>query len=419
MPIAHQERQGPAHQHARAAASATTALLDLEDGNHQNGLATGGPTSNNPPMNGPSHIPDQAELLARVDAITPLLNDTAAASEQRRSLCPEAVSALHKQGLFRLWTPQEVGGYDVDLETQVAVMMRVAEADMSACWTMMIGNTVTGVLGSCLSETGLAEVFTGPDMAVAAGSLKPAGRAAPVAGGYRVNGIWEFGSGIHHAGWISASCLCAPDAQDVYPLSLAIPISEVTVHDDWHVAGLSGSGSSTYEVKDVFVPDHRAFAREARRGSSRTGNPGPRIPLEHASVALGGARRALNEVADLAQTKRRLIENKTMAAKPEVQLELGKLNAEWQTLAAGVREAARQLEVDYDSPSVAAELHGVCAITNERCVVIGERCLRLAGAGAVHSSNVLQRVFRDLTVSAQHYMVSDMAYTQLGKLRLG
>ena len=376
------------------------------------------PDSDNHPMNAPTHIPDRTELLTRVDTIANLLNETAAESERGRTLCAAAVAALHEQGLFRLWVPQEVGGYDVDLLTQVEVMLRVAQADMSACWTMMIGNTVTGVIGSCLSDAGVAEVFTGDQMPVAAGSLKPDGRAAPVAGGYRVSGKWGFGSGVHHAGWISANCLCAPDAEEVFPLTVAIPVSEVIIHDDWHVAGLCGSGSSTYEVQDVFVPDHRAFARQPRRGSPRTGNPAPRIPLEHASVSLGGARRALDEVVRMAQKKRRLTETQAVADKPEVQLELGKLNAEWQVLAAGVRDAAQRLDAAYDDPAVGEVLHAVCALATERSAAIGERCLRLAGAGAVHTSNVLQRIFRDLTVSAQHYMISDMAYARLGKSRL-
>tara|TARA_B100000676_G_scaffold44245_1_gene42499 strand:- start:2260 stop:3402 length:1143 start_codon:yes stop_codon:yes gene_type:complete len=369
-------------------------------------------------MNAPGQIPSQADMLQRVAGIAPLLSKTAPDSEQQRTLCADAVSALHREGLFRLWTPREVGGYDLDLDTHVMVMLAVAHADMSACWTMMIGNTVTGVMASCLSDTGLGEVFVGADMPIAAGSLKPDGRAAPVAGGYRVSGKWGFGSGIHHAGWISAHCICAPDAEDPFPLTLAIPVSEVHIHDDWHVAGLCGSGSSTYEVRDVFVPHSRAFERTPRRGSPRTGNPGPRIPLEHASVSLGGARRALDEAAATARSKRRLLETRSVGEKQAVQLELGKLDAEWQSLLAGVRDGARRLDADYDSPDIAVALRAVCALATERSAVIGERCLRIAGAGAVLTSHVLQRTFRDLTVSAQHYMISDGAYETLGKLRL-
>ena len=74
-------------------------------------------------MNAPGQIPTQADVLQRVARIAPLLSDTASVSEQQRTLCDDAVAALHREGLFRLWTPREVGGYDLDLDTHVMVCL--------------------------------------------------------------------------------------------------------------------------------------------------------------------------------------------------------------------------------------------------------------------------------------------------------
>ena len=367
-------------------------------------------------------IPDRATLLERVARIAPLLDASAADGERLRTLCPTAVDALHDAGLFRLWVPAEAGGYDVDLETQVTVMAAVAHADMSACWAMMIGNTVTGVMAARLPDAGFAEVFSSDRMPVAAGSLKPDGRAAPTAGGFLVNGRWGFGSGIHHAGWINANCIAAPDGESPFALALAIPVEQVNVIDDWHVLGLSGSGSSTYEVHDVFVPFARVLSNEIQRGSARTGVPGPRIPIEHASVSLGGARRMLDELGKLAISKRRLTNKQTVADSEAFQQALGQLNDEWSVLYAGVRDSANRVDAAYSHtdviPPLAAELRAVCALATERCLAIGGRALRFAGAAAIHAEGPLQRVYRDLTASAQHYMISDDAYTQYGKRQL-
>lgn len=371
----------------------------------------------------PGDIPSREQLLSRVARIAPILDRTAAASERLRTLCPEALAALHATGLFGLWAPKEVGGYDADLVTQVDVLIEVARADMSACWTLMIGNTVTGVMAAGLPDEGLAEVFTGERLPIAAGSLKPSGRAEPVPGGYRVSGKWGFGSGINHASWIVANCLATEDGEPRRPaegVSLAIPIAEVDVADDWHAAGLSGSGSSSYSVTDVFVPQRRVIQAPPKRGSFQSANPGPRLPIEHASVSLGGARRALDEVAALAASKRRLMEPDAVATKGSFQLELGSLEARWTILVAGVRDGAATLWAAMQSGRAigptATRLKAVCAHAAEESLAIGGRAFRHAGAGAVHESQALQRVYRDLAVAAQHVMVSDAAYVELGRL---
>ena len=358
-----------------------------------------------------------ADILVRVARIAPILDRTAADSERLRTLCPEAVDACHDAGLFGLWVPKEVGGFDADLVTQVDALVALARADMSACWTMMIGNTVTGEMAACLPDEGLAEVFAGDRLPVAAGSLKPSGRAERVADGYRVSGKWDFGSGIRHAEWIVANCvLGAPETPR--GISLVIPIAEVEVADDWHVAGLCGTGSCSYTVVDVLVPARRAMGKQCR-GTFFNANAGPRLPIEHASVSLGGARRALDETVRLSATKRRLMDPATVASKQSFQVEIGKLEAQWATLFAGVRAAADGLSRAAEGGSAdvgpaAAKLKAISAHTAEQCLVIGGRALRHAGAGAVHEAEVLQRVYRDLVVAAQHVMVADSAFEEYG-----
>ena len=367
-------------------------------------------------------IPGRDEILARVARIAPILDRTAGESERKRTLCTEALTALHATGLFGLWAPTEVGGYDADLVTQLDVLIEVARADMSACWTMMIGTTVTGVMAAGLPDEGLREVFCGERLPIAAGSLKPSGRAEPVTGGYRVSGKWGFGSGIHHASWIVANCLLSEYGEPRQPpegISLAVPIADVEVADDWHVAGLCGTGSSSYSVTDVFVPQRRAIQAPRKRGSFQNANPGPRLPIEHAGVSLGGARRALDEVVRLAESKRRLMDPARLAHKESFHLELGALEARWWTCVAGVRESTGELwrAIDAGRPidGPATKLKAVCAHAVEESLAIGGRAFRQAGASAVHESDVLQRIYRDLAVAAQHVMVSDAAYAEFGK----
>lgn len=343
------------------------------------------------------------------------MDRTAAESERLGTLCPEAVAALHRAGLFGIWVPAEAGGLDADLATQVDALVALARADMSACWTAMIGNTVTASMAACLPKEGFAEVFAGDRMPVAVGSLKASGQAERIADGYRVTGRWGFGSGIRHADWIIANCLTDDGRRNA---SMVVPIAEVEVIDDWRVAGLCGTGSCSYAVRDVHVPSRRVLGPQ-QRGTFFNANAGLRIPIEHAAVSLGGARRALDETTRLSSAKRRLGERSTVASKQSFRVELGKLEAQWATLLAGVRASADELAhaADADSDATAraaAKLKAVCAYAAEQCLAIGGRAFRYAGAGAVRDAEVLQRVYRDLAVAAQHAMVADSAYEQYG-----
>lgn len=371
---------------------------------------------------------DRAELLARVVALAPLLEATAAASEAAGTMVPEAIEALRQAGLFRLWSPLEVGGYDISVPDQLDILVAVARIDMSACWTLMIGNSGSAVMGARLPDDGVAQLFGKGDWPTAASSLMPAGRAQRCDGGYRISGRWGFGSGIRHARGAMTNCLVEnPQAGGPQQISAFVPVDELEILDDWHVPGLRGTGSNSYVADDVFVPD--GFIAVLRpmtihRGGTRAAGLHLRLPIEHGSVALGGARRALDEVTRQATGKRRLAESRTVADTQNFQVELGRLEAQYASLLAGTREAATTFDAALFGPETAlaetaTHLRAVCAHATEGCQAIANRCLRHAGAGAIMPGNPLERLQRDMTVAAQHYMMADRAYEDLGRRRLG
>ena len=362
----------------------------------------------------------RSAILASIERVAGLLDRTAARSERERTLCREALDALHDEGLFGMWVPVEAGGLAADLATQVDALIALARADMSAAWSLMIGNTVTGTMAACLPDAGFAEVFGGRRMPVAAGALRATGTATPTkAGGYRVTGTWGFGSGIHHAEWIVGNCrVDGGESGTPERVSLAIPIADVAIADDWRSSGMRGSGSSSYSVREVDVPARRILG-ERQRGNPLAAAPAARLPLEHASVSLGGARRALDEVAKLAATRRRLGAVSPLANDPAFRRDRGRLEAEWSSLTAGVRATALALESQANAEPdattrTATHLRAVCAFATEQSLAIATRAIRHAGAAAGMEGQPLERIHRDLTIATQHTMISDTAYEALG-----
>src|SRR5262249_15793899 len=143
-----------------------------------------------------------------------------------------------------------------------------------------------------------------------AGMIAPKGEAEPVGGGYRVTGRWAFGSGIHHADWIIAGAFLPGQPSPAGIRMVLLPRQHVVVHDNWQVAGLKASGSCDYSIENAFVPDEMTFPfMDARLGNAVTGGAALRLGLPalvirfHMAIALGIARRALNEITEQAAEK--------------------------------------------------------------------------------------------------------------------
>src|SRR5207245_1178332 len=109
---------------------------------------------------------------------------------------------------------------------------------------------------------------------VAWGPPGPA-EARAAAGGYRLTGTWSFASGSHHATWLGAQ-VAIPRAilgEDGTPRlrpnggpvirTLLFPKASAEFADIWHVIGLRGTGSDSYTVTDLFVPESHTVLREA------------------------------------------------------------------------------------------------------------------------------------------------------------
>jgi 3-hydroxy-9,10-secoandrosta-1,3,5(10)-triene-9,17-dione monooxygenase len=83
-----------------------------------------------------------------------------------------------------------------------------------------------------------------------------------VPGGYRLHGRWSFSTGCDHCSWVNLGAIVGTvtiegkDAPDFH--SFLLPRADYHIDDNWHVAGLAGTGSKDIVVEDAFVPEHRS-----------------------------------------------------------------------------------------------------------------------------------------------------------------
>jgi alkylation response protein AidB-like acyl-CoA dehydrogenase len=368
-------------------------------------------------------------LLDAVERVRPTVADGADEAERVRTLPAATVAALRDSGLLALKLPAVLGGAEADPVTQIDVIEALTAIDPAAGWCLMVGATTGALPGVFLGDDAVRVIFDDGRMPLAAGCYMPTGEACPAPGGYRVTGRWAFASGIRHAAWVSGTAWVVRDgARTAERRVFVVPTRDVDVHDTWHVAGLRGTGSCDFSVRDRFVAD--AFTWDIERARPRRGGALYRIGLpgfvtnEHAAFALGVARRALDAVTALAATKSRGLTPAPLAGRAAFQRFVGEAEMRLRAaraLAVEVNERAWEAVAAGATlpPRAHAELRSAAVHATEVALDVTTRAFRFAGGTAVYDANALGRCLRDLNAGAQHFMVSDSAYEGLGQLVLG
>jgi alkylation response protein AidB-like acyl-CoA dehydrogenase len=375
------------------------------------------------------------DLLDAVARIGETLKASGGKSEELGTLAPEAVEALRGAGLFRLKLVEEFGGAEVDAVTEMMVLEEIAYHDFTSAWCTMVGATAIASLGAFLPPAGLSHVFRDGKIPTAAISFFPAGRARPEGDGYRLNGRWRFGSGIRHAEWAVGGTLVEdPEGGNggrPKVIFAAVPMEVVTIHDNWGgVTGLRGTGSSDFEVKDHFLPKELTFVwdlldpKPARGGPSYLFPPFSYVAKEHGSVAIGAARRALDEIAAIATRTQGTFRASKLADRQIFIRFVGEADLRLRSARALMHQryddlynkAAAGIPVDGEA---IADVRAICLLATDIAVDIASKAYHFAGNTGLHHPHVLGRLLRDLNTAGIHQVMSDTAYENHGRYRMG
>jgi indole-3-acetate monooxygenase len=372
------------------------------------------------------------ELLAEVEGVAPILTEHAPQSEKLGRLDEPTVEALRKTRLLRFACPRELGGYEADPVTVMEVLEAVTRIDGSAGWTLGILAVTSAIAGAFLPVKTAQQIFAKgvPPMA---GMIGPKGKAEPVDGGYRVTGRWAFGSGIHHADWVIAGAVLPGQPPPAGTRMVLLPRGQVVIHDNWQVAGLKASGSCDYSIENVFVPDEITFPfMDAMLGNAVTGGaalclglPALVMPF-HMAIALGIARRALDEITEQAVEKVRGTPRSPpspLSSNPNFQFALGKAELQLASARALAFQVLSSVWTEARAgrvppPAMQAEVRAAAVYITEVAQRVTTVASQSAGGGALFDSNPLQRCFRDVHAAGQHFMVSQSAYRALGQFKL-
>jgi alkylation response protein AidB-like acyl-CoA dehydrogenase len=374
-------------------------------------------------------------LLAHVEQIAKTLQASGPKSEELGTLAPEAVQALRDGGLFRLKLPAAVGGAEADPITEMLVLEALAYHDLTSGWCTMVGATAIASLGAFLDEAGLAEVFGTGRIPTASISFFPAGRAVREDGGYRLNGRWRFNSGIRHAEWVVGGTIVEGSDKENGGRALvmfsAIPAEHVTIHDNWGgVVGLKGTGSCDCSVENYRLPERLTFVWDMMQPKPRRGGASYLLPpfsyvaKEHGSVAIGAARRALDELTKIATTTRGTFRASKLDERQVVHRQIAEADLKLRAARALLHERYARLWQKVNAGELpdgrdVADVRAIAVHATEVAINTVTIAYHFAGNTGLHHPHVIGRLLRDLNTAGIHQVMSDTAYENHGKFLLG
>jgi len=363
------------------------------------------------------------QLVAEISTLHSQFDATAAESEELGD-APEALVDLMRQiRVPMIKAPLEVGGDRLLLADQCRYFTALSYSNPTAAWTGFNHAGAAAAAGSRLSDEGIDLLFGSDPSPFLAAVALPTGTFTRVDGGVLMNGTWNYASGVRHADW---AMLTAIEAVEQPSVTLAvIRTADATVHGDWNVMALKGTGSVSITAKDVFVPTALTVdpMEPAKRGGAIYGlNYTIFVAGENLGFTFGVCNRFIDELVVYARGKSRGFDGR-LADRGAFQYELGKSSQQLQAVQAHALATLATVDdamengnefTSRDEAAVAA----MTAYCTETAVSAISRLMSFAGAGALFNSSPLQRCFRDAQGSAQHLVASNQSLDRYGAVLL-
>ena len=390
------------------------------------------------------------DLIARARNLRPLLRERQDAHEQRGAYDEDVHAAFVQAGFYRITRPRLFGGYEFGLPDFYRTMMEIARGDPGVGWCLTLAASHGFVLASHWPEQAQREIFNQPGEFAAPHRAAPMGTAKPVAGGYIVNGRWNYCSGIPYATHLMANAI-VDDGGDVRKTVIAVlPKHAYGILPDWGgdlTLGLRASGSNSVEVKDAFIPAHYAVPFDvmfARPDGMEKGTPGTRLhgnPMYlgrlmgpyHASLvamAVGAAWAAIDEYEQITLEMKTYIDPTLLRAdhsdfQRPLGVALAKTDAAEAVLMGGVgryMDLCDRWARDRTPISIEDNLRLWTMIQQGGALASDavETLFHAAGAFTTRKGNRLQRYFRDVQMYRTHMSAQREEFaTYLARCHLG
>jgi len=370
------------------------------------------------------------DVLERARALAPKFGARAAAAEEARRIGQESARDMLAAGLARILVPPRFGGYGLDFDTWLDVVLEISRLDASHGWCAALIIHHAHLVGQFPEEAQQAVWANGPDVAIAA-SFAPTTRALPVDGGYRVSGAHSaFASGVDHSSWVIVGGMAQEPAGPQWTFFL-VPPGEYTVRDTWFTTGMRATGSNTIVTDNVFVPHGRVLdLSDLRDGTGPGGARNDSVifhtlffhyaPLTFVAPMLGAAQGAYRQFREWTGT-RKAQDGSSLAEKMSIQVRMARAAAD---LDAAELLLRRMTQVphspDARAPAILARSVRDYARISELVVAAIDAIMAMCGTAGFAATSPIQRAWRDIHFASMHIAINtETNYAHFGRMELG
>ena len=375
------------------------------------------------------------DVVSRTWDIVPNLRARAEATTTNRRLPRENIDDMRRAGSLKTIQAKRNGGYGLGIRSHVDVIRTLGRGCGSTAWVAGVVHAHSWLI-SHFPEAGQDEIYANPDAVVSA-VIGPRGRAVKTATGYRLTGVWPFGSGCENADWLLLGAVVVDsDGNDIDQGDLAVRRQDVAISDDWYVSGLKGTGSCTMKVTDLDVLDHlfvslpgvimgQAPGTSLHEEWVQNSAAVPVLTIALCAGALGIAEQALEDFP--AMIKGKII---AYAAQPQDENAITHLRVA--EAAMRIHEAKLLLyncadEIDASGRAghevelvQRARMRVDCAVAVRRCLEAVEILFRESGASGVRLSSPLCRAYDDVQAINNHGLLKlETNLEMYGRLLVG
>jgi 3-hydroxy-9,10-secoandrosta-1,3,5(10)-triene-9,17-dione monooxygenase len=379
--------------------------------------------------------PSREHLLDIARAMVPGLRKTALQTERDRVIPTQTHKAFMDAGFYKVFQPERFGGYEMPISMLVEVGGELGRGCGSSAWIFTNLAVQSWIVGMHQPQA-QQDVWGGnPDALIASSYPTQGGAGRHVDGGIALDGIWSFASGVDFAQWQNLQVFVPNANAPPDHCFVLVPKHDFAIKDDWFVNGLSGTGSKSVVLKEVFVPNHRVLNSQLIYGGPTPGsaiNPGPLYKVPPLSVGtkvfsgvtLGLARGALELIIEEMST-RVTVGRVKMAELPTVQIRVAEAAAELDAAEAlllkDCADAMRMAAANEKPPlALRARWRLNNAFAGQLCLRAIERLHPLIGARGLRNDSLFLLAWRDIHAAvSQITMAWDIQTVNAGRVQFG